>query len=368
MENENIQDAIVIPENSENEIVEITNAYEQELKSSPEVVELTTKMDINNSNSILEFGSEPAQKISQYADKILNSIKSSSVESSGDMIKQLTVIMKKFDRNDFVKEEKPGFFDKLFGKASKSVDKIMGKYRTIGGEIDNIYTELVAYKKDINQTNAILDNLYEENIHYYKELEKYIMAGEIIENEVVTKIIPSLEQTANTSGDQMDVVKLQNAKDSLELLRQRIYDLQMARMVSVQTAPQIRMIQKGNYKLISKIHSAFVVTIPVFKNGIVQAVALKRQSNVVQSLNELDRTTNELLIKNAENLRQQSTDIARLSGSSTVKIDTIERTWNTIMQGIEETRNIEEENKNQRQESMKRLKEIQDQMKQKRLV
>lgn len=368
MENENVQDAVILSENPQKEIQELTNTYEKELKESPEVKDLTTKVDVKDKNSILDFGNEPAQQISQYSDKILNSIKSSSIESSSEMIKQLTSIMKKFDKNDFVKENKPGLFDKLFGKASKSMDVIMNKYKTIGGEIDKIYTELVSYKKDIKDTNTTLDNLYEENIHYYQELQKYILAGELIKEDMMGKIIPDLELKAKESGDQMDLVTLQNAKDALELLDQRIYDLQMARMVSVQTAPQIRIIQKGNFKLISKIHSAFVITIPVFKSGIVQAVALKRQKNIVESLSELDRTTNELLIKNAENLKQQSTDIAKLAGSSSVKIETVEQTWNTIMQGIEETRAIEDDNKVQRQESVKRLEEIRKQMKEKRIV
>lgn len=368
MENENVQEAVILSENPEKEIQEITSTYEQELKKSPEVKALTTKVDIEDNNSILEFGNEPAQQISQYSDKILNSIKSNSIESSSEMIKQLTNIMKKFDKNDFVKENKPGLFDRIFKKTSKNIDGMMNKYRTIGGEIDGIYTELVGYKKDIKDTNFILDNLYDENIHYYQELQKYILAGELIKENMIGTIIPDLELKAKESGDQMDLVTLQNAKDSLELLEQRIYDLQMARMVSVQTAPQIRIIQKGNYKLMSKIHSAFVITIPVFKNGIVQAVALKRQQNVVESLSELDRTTNELLIKNADNLKQQSAEIAKLAGSSSVKIETVEQTWNTIMQGIEETRSIENDNKVQREESVKRLIEIQNQMKEKRMV
>lgn len=368
MDNMNNQEVFVVEDNGTDDMQKLSNTYEEEIKASPEVMALTTKMNLSDNNSILEFGNEPAVKISQYSDKILNTIKSTSIESSSDMIKQLTVIMKKFDKNDFVKEEKPGFFSKLFGKTEQGIEKIMGKYKSIGADIDKIYTGLVSYKKDINDTNVMLDALYEENIHYYKELEKYVVAGRIVEQEVVNKILPSLELKAQNSGDQMDLVTVQNTKDSLELLRQRIYDLEMAKMVAVQTAPQIRLIQKGNYKLVSKIHSAFVVTIPVFKNGIVQAVALKRQKNVADSLSELDRTTNELLLKNAENLKNQSAEIARLTGSSSVKIETVEKTWNTIMQGIEETRKIEEENKTIREQGLVTLKDIQNQMKEKHIV
>lgn len=351
----------------EDNIEEIANQYVDELKKSPEVKSLTSKINLSDNNSILEFGNEPAVKIAEFSDKILSTIKSTSVENSSDMIKQLTSIMKKFDKNDFG-EEKPSFFDKLLKRAPKGVEKVLGKYRTIGGEIDKIYTELTCYKKDINDVNIMLDAMYEENVHYYKELEKYIAAGNIIAEEIENKIIPSLEEKAAASGDQMDLIAVQNTKDSLELLKQRVYDLEMAKMVSIQTAPQIRILQKGNYKLVSKIHSAFVVTIPVFKNGIIQAVALKRQKLVSDSLQELDKTTNELLMKNAENLKNQSIDIARLSGSSSVKIETLQNTWNTIMQGIEETKKIEEENKNTRNQSLATLNDLQNQMKAKQIV
>ncbi len=151
------------------------------------------------------------------------------------------------------------------------------------------------------------------------------------------------------------------------MLKQRIYDLEMAKMVSLQTAPQIKMIQRGNYKLISKVHSAFIITIPVFKNGIIQAIALKKQKLVSDSLAELDRTTNELLMKNAENIRSQSVDIAKLAGGTSVKIETLEKTWNTIMQGIEETKSIEDENKRLRAEGIVKLHDMTEKLKKKSL-
>ncbi|WP_142413135.1 toxic anion resistance protein [Hathewaya massiliensis] len=365
MENGNADNKII--EINENEMTEVSNKVKEELKDSKEVMALTTKVNISDGNAILEFGNEPAVKIAEFSDRILKTIKTSSVEGSSEMIKQLSSIMKRFDKNDFI-EEKQGFFQKLFNKPSKTIEKIMGKYKTIGGEIDKIYTELTTYKKDINDVNLMLDAMYEQNVHYYRELEKYIAAGNIIEQDIVNHLLPKLESKAATSGDQMDVINVENMKNSLELLRQRIYDLEMAKMVSLQTAPQIRLIQKGNYKLVSKIHSAFIVTIPIFKNGVIQAVALKRQKIVADSLSELDKTTNELLMKNAENIKTQSIDIARLSGSSSVKIETLENTWNTIMEGINETKQIEAENKQIREQSLVKLKDMQEKIKEKSIV
>jgi len=355
-------DILIIKEDNVNE--KAVNIKE-ELKNSPEVLRLAANINVKDTNSILEYGNQPAEKISKFADQILNSIKSSSVENSGVVIRELTTIMKKFDRQDF--EDKPeGFFGKLLNKPAKIVDKLMGKYKTIGSEIDKIYTQLSTYKVDINSTNVILDNLYEQNFEYYNELEKYTIAGDMFVNKLEIEDIPKLESLAS-SGDQIDVLNLDNTKTALEMFKQRLYDLETAKMVSLQTAPQIRMIQRGNYKLVSKIHSAFIITIPVFKNGIIQAIALKRQSLVADSLSELDRTTNELLLKNAVNIKNQSVNIAKLTGGTSVKIETLEKTWETIMQGIEETRSIEDENKRLRETGLIKLNSMTDKLKQKTL-
>jgi uncharacterized protein YaaN involved in tellurite resistance len=350
---------VIDDENIEQKAKSISN----QLKVSPQVRQIASNININDANAVLEFGNEPAQQISKFADQILNSIKSSSVENSGVMIKELTSIMKKFDKQDF-EEAKTGFFAKLFSKPSQAIEKMLGKYKTIGGEIDKIYTQLSGYKAEINNSNLALENLYNQNFEYYGELEKYIAAGNIVVEKNETEDLPKLQALAN-NGEQINAINYDNAKATIEMLKQRIYDLEMAKMVSLQTAPQIKMIQRGNYKLISKVHSAFIITIPVFKNGIIQAIALKKQKLVSDSLAELDRTTNELLMKNAENIRSQSVDIAKLAGGTSVKIETLEKTWNTIMQGIEETKTIEDENKRLREDGIIKLHEMTEKLKHK---
>lgn len=356
-------DILVVKEEN---IEERAISIKEQLRKSPEVLQLASSVNVKDANQILEFGNGPAEAISKFSDSILNSIKTARVEDSSVMIRELTNIMKKFDKQDF--EDKPeGFFGKLFNKPAKAVEKLMGKYKTIGSEIDKIYTELSSYKIDINDANATLDNLYEQNFQYYRELEKYVIAGNLIAEKIESEDIPNLEAKANASGDQMDVINLENAKGALEMIKQRVYDLETAKMVALQTAPQIRMIQKGNYKLVSKIHSAFIITIPVFKNGIIQAIALKRQKLVSDSLSELDRTTNELLLKNAENIKNQSIDIAKLTGGTSVKLDTLEKTWQTIMQGIEETTRIEAENKKLRETGIIKLNDMTEKLQRKSL-
>ncbi|MHC1684738.1 MAG: toxic anion resistance protein [Clostridiaceae bacterium] len=337
----------------DNEIEERLAAIDKELRQSKEVIDLSQKIDVTNINSIMQFGNEPAVEISKFSDRILNSIKVNSVENSGVMLKELTKVMKRFDKEEL--EEKPeGFFARVFNSGKKTVDQLLSKYQTLGGEIDKIYSRISLYKTEIDKTNKMLEEMFAQNFEFYKQLEKHVIACNLVVEELEKEDLPYWENKASL-GSADDNLKLQEVRYSIEMLKQRVYDLEMAKMVSMQAAPQIRTIQKGNYKLIGKIHSAFIVTIPIFKNGLIQAVTLKRQKAVAESMDALDKVTNDLLIKNAQNIKDQSISIAKLSCQPSIRIETLETTWNTIMEGIDETERIEEENKKLRKEGIEKL-------------
>lgn len=348
---------IVIVENPQQEVDSLVERIQTQLAKSPEVAQISKQIDIRDNSTILEYGSKPAAEIGSFSDKILNRVRRSDLEDSAAMLKELSKLMKTFDPKDF-EEDKGGALKKLFSSTKKMIEKILAKYQTIGGEIDKIYREVNKYKSQISETNQVLEELYGHNFQYYEELEKHIVGGNMILNHLKEKELPVLEEKAST-GTQLDVVNLENMNNSIELLEQRVYDLEMGKVVALQTAPQIRMIQKGNYKLLGKMQSAFVVTIPVFKNGLVQAIALKKQKIVADSMEALDNATNELLLRNAQNTASQSAQIAKLQGGS-VKLETLQETWQTILQGIDETKRIEEENKKQREEGTKKLHELQN--------
>ncbi|MFK9093360.1 toxic anion resistance protein [Bacillus salipaludis] len=331
------------------------------LRKEPEIQNLARTIDERDQIQILEFGKEPAVQISRFSDQILSNMRTTKVEDSGELLKHLGRIMDKFDAKDFQKTS-GGIFGKLFKKGEKMVEKLFGKYQTMGSEIDKVYVEISKYQHEMVDSTNMLEQMYEQNYQYYLTLEKYIVAGELKAEELKNNQLPQLEARV-ASGDQLASMQLDSLKNAIELLEQRIYDLEMAKMVSLQTAPQIRLLQRGNTKLIGKINSAFVTTIPIFKNGLIQAVAAKRQKLVADSMSELDRRTNEMLLKNAQNISQQSTDIARLAGSPSIKIETIEESWNIIIKGMQETRAIEEENKRMRIEGTKRLEQLQDNFK-----
>ena len=331
------------------------------LRKEPEIQNLARTIDERDQIQILEFGKEPAVQISRFSDQILSNMRTTKVEDSGELLKHLGRIMDKFDAKDFQKTS-GGIFGKLFKKGEKVVEKLFGKYQTMGSEIDKVYVEISKYQHEMVDSTNMLEQMYEQNYQYYLTLEKYIVAGELKVEELKNHQLPQLEARV-ASGDQLASMQLDSLKNAIELLEQRIYDLEMAKMVSLQTAPQIRLLQRGNTKLIGKINSAFVTTIPIFKNGLIQAVAAKRQKLVADSMSELDRRTNEMLLKNAQNISQQSTDIARLAGGPSIKIETIEESWNIIIKGMQETKAIEEENRRMRIEGTKRLEQLQDNFK-----
>src|SRR3954468_11837495 len=328
------------------------------LRKDPEVQKLARSIDERDQIQILEFGKEPAVQISRFSDQILSNMRTTKVEDSGELLKQLGRIMDKFDKKDFEKNS-GGIFGKLFKKGEKMVEKLFGKYQTMGKEIDKVYVEISKYQSEMVNSTTMLENMYEQNYQFYLELEKYAVAGQMKADELKNHQLPQLETRA-AGGDQIASMQLDTLRNAVELLEQRVYDLEMAKMVSLQTAPLIRLLQRGNTKLIGKINSAFVTTIPIFKNGLIQAMAAKRQKLVADSMSELDRRTNEMLVRNAQNISTQSVDIARLAGSPSIKIETIEESWNIIMKGMQETKSIEEENKRLRVEGTKRLEQLQE--------
>lgn len=330
----------------------------RELENSKEVKALTGLIDINNLNSIMSFGSVPAEEISKFADRILNSIRTANIEGSSMMLKELSRLMERFDKEEIVETEKRGFFSKIFNSSKKSIEKLLSKYQSLGREIDKIYKEITTYKNELTKTNDMLEEMFIQNLDYYKELEKYTAAGNLIIRRLEEEELPKYEELSNR-GDAQAALNLQSLNNAIDMMKNRVYDLELAKMVAMQTAPQIRVIQRSNYKLVGKIHSAFVITIPVFKNGLIQAVTLKRQNLIAESMEALDNTTNELLLKNAENIKNQSIEIAKLTGSPSIKIETLENTWKTIMEGIKETAKIEEENRRLREEGSKKIKNMQ---------
>lgn len=350
-----------IPEVVEFNIEEKRNEIAESLVNSQEIEELTAEISISDMNTIVTFGGEVAENISRASDVVLNSMNMSSIDKSSKMLNILADVMSKFDIDE-IKEKDENFFSKLLGNTRKQIDKILDKYQTMGGEIDKIYIELKTYETEILTNNKHLESMFESNVEFYNQLVKYIIAGEQGIKEIDDYIIErqgDLQRT-NDNSIQFELTGLEQAKSMLE---QRVQDLRIAESVAMQSVPMIKTMQFSNINLIRKINSAFIITLPIFKQSLAQAIMLKRQKIQAEAMSALDKKTNEMLLKNAQNTVAQSKMIAEMSSGSSIKIETLEETWKTIVGGIEETQQIQNQASIKRKEDQLRLEAIKEEFK-----
>lgn len=335
-----------------------TEEIKTELARSPEIDKLVSQIDVNNPNSLVKFGNEVAEEISKASDQVLNSLSIAQVNDSGELLTALSKVMDRFDATELDPKSETGLM-KLFSNAKKQLEKILEKYHTMGEDVDKIYVALKKYENEIEQSNVKLETMFNANINYYQELLKYIMAGEQACVELDQYIEEYRQKAAAdpTGTSQMDLDNLIHVKDILE---QRVMDLKIAENVAMQTVPMLKAMQYSNLNLIRKINSAFIITMPVFKQSLAQAVMLKRQRAMAEGMSALDAKTNELLLKNAENTVYQTKMTTQLASGSSIKVETLEKTWQTIVNGIEETRQIQENCRQQRKEDAIRLQKIKD--------
>lgn len=339
-------------------LAECRQGYIDDFKKTGELEKYTAKIEVFDPNSIVKFGSEAAEEVSKSADVVLNGMNIDQINNSGKMLEALDKIMGSFDIDE-VKEDK-GLFGKLFGNAKKKLEKLLSKYNTMGDEIDKIYTQLKVYEGEIEKSNRNLDQMFNSNLEYYHELVKYIAAGEQGCKEL-HEYIEQKEQELATSNNVDLQFEISNLRQAENMLEQRVMDLKTVESIALQSIPMIKTMEFSNANLTRKINSAFIVTLPVFKQALAQTMMLKRQKIQADSMSALDKRTNELLIKNAQNTVEQSKQITRMTNTSSVQIETLEKTWNTIVIGIDETKRIQEEAKREREEDSKRLDAIKQQ-------
>lgn len=358
--------APVEPENAlvvqQYDIVADRNQMNEELVNSPEIDAIVSTIEVGNMNSIVTFGSHAAEEISKASDIVLNSMSMSQLDESSQMLATLAKIMSKFDIEEI--KDNPGLFGKLFGNLKKKLEQILAKYHTMGEEVDKIYVQLKKYEDEIKQSNRKLDQMFDANVNYYHELVKYILAGEQGCKELEAYIAQRTEDMTS-SGDNSIQFEITELNQCLMLLEQRVQDLRTAESVAMQSIPMIKTMEFSNMNLVRKINSAFIITLPVFKQALAQAIMLKRQKIQAESMAALDAKTNEMLIKNARNTVEQSKMTARLASGSSIKIETLETTWRTIVNGIDETRAIQDNARKQRIDDAKRLEAIKQEFNQK---
>lgn len=337
-------------------IIDTANELKQELASGEEIDKLVSTINANDPNSIITFGNQVAEEISKASDQVLNSMNMTQLDDSSELLNALKNIMDQFDVKELTEEKKAGFFANL----RKQLDKILAKYHTMGEEVDKIYVQLKQYESEISQSNVKLETMYNANIEYYKELLKYIMAGEQACKELDQYIEDFKAKVQNNPDSGTAAMDLQTLEQTRSIMEQRVMDLKIAENVAMQTVPMLKAMEFSNINLIRKINSAFIITMPVFKQALAQAVMLKRQRIQANAMKALDDKTNELLLKNAQNTVDQTKLTTQLAMGSSIKVETLEKTWETIVNGIDETRKLQEEARTKRAEDSKRLEKLKE--------
>lgn len=345
-------------------VVTDVDAYKEELRKLPEVQNLTSEIDPNNSNTILMFGQKPSQGLSQITDQLMATTKRVNAQEASEMMVKLTKLMDKFDIQELENintEERPTFVQKLFNKVKMTLDELFAKYEDMGREVDGIYQILTKYESQILKSQDDLKKLYEANTTFYEELEKYIVAGEIGKEEI-QNYRKQVEAAPNMSElDKQN--ELQRLDMMVEMLDTRVYDLRIAEQVAMQTAPMIQMQMRSNFDLARKIKSSFIITLPIFKQCLIQAINLKRQEIQARSIKQLDDKTNELLERNAQNTARQSIQTAKMASGSSVQIETLRKNYDTITNGMNEVKRIQAEQAQKRETDTVELENMKQKMK-----
>ncbi|MDR0942928.1 MAG: toxic anion resistance protein [Ruminococcus sp.] len=348
---------VTVPEKAEDfSMVKTAEEIKADLIRTEQVNKLVSQINVNDVNSIVTFGTEVATEISKASDQVLNSMNLRQINDSGTLLQNLSEIMEQFDAKELTDDGKKGFLAAI----KKKVEGLLAKYQNMGQAVDKIYVQLTGYENEIKTTNQKLEQMFRANLGYYKDLTLYIMAGEQACTEIdayIDEYAKKLQTSPDSGAVAMD---LQTLEQTRAIFEQRVMDLKIAENVAMQTIPMLKAMQFSNLNLIRKIDSAFIITLPVFKQALAQAVMLKRQRIQAESMAALDEKTNELLIKNAQNTVAQTKYTTQLASGSSIKVETLEQTWQTIVNGIAETQQIQAEAKAKRTEDSKRLTELKE--------
>lgn len=342
------------------------NAYKERLKQLPEVQALTDEINIDDMDTILKFGQQPSEELSRISDQLLSTVKNPNQAEASVMLQQLTAIMDKCDLEELKDPEKAGgIMSKLIRKASNSLEKLFAKYDNVAKELDKVTVLLRQYENQIAMSNKDLDKMQQANQTFFTQLEKYVAAGELGLIE-----IDNYKAALQQSDGSPDEIRMKCEKLDMmrEMLAQRTNDLLIAENVALQTQPMLSMMQMANFNLQRKINSAFIISLPIFKNAIIQAIQLKKQAIQAKAMSDLDEKTNELFKKNAQNTANQSVQIAQLASGSSIKMQTLEESYATIQKGIEDTKKITADIAAERSTNAQKLEAMKADMKSKGLV
>lgn len=303
-----------------------------------------------DNDALIAYGSNAQLALSKFSHQMLNEVQSKDVGPIGDTLTSLMKKLKEIDPDELTKQNK-NVFSRLFGKVQRSVNELVAKHQGVASQVDRISIQLEHAKEVLVRDVRLLDGLYDENKDYFEALNIYIAAAEMKKEEIENVVLPDLRKTAENSNNQMATQDVNDMMQYVNRLEKRIHDLKLSRQITLQSAPQIRMIQSINQTLAEKIQSSILTSIPLWKNQMAIALTLLRQESASKAQQAVTNTTNELLTKNSEMLKQNSLRTAEENERGIVDIETLKLTQENLVQTIEETLRIQAEGSTKRKQA-----------------
>ena len=327
------------------------------------IEEFNQKINVEDATQILQYGAKAQTKISQFSDSVLEDVKTRSTGEVGDLLADLVGEIKSFD-SDIANTNKTGL-GKLFTSVKKQLEKLIAGYEKIEVNIDKIEASLEKHRLQMLKDITIFDTMYEKNLEYFKELSLYIIAGEKKIEELRNVTLPELQKKAQESGEQLDAQKVNDMENMINRFEKKIYDFKTTRIISIQMAPQIRLLQNNEAELVEKIQGSLTNTIPLWKNQMVLALGINNAKQAIGAQKAVTDLTNSMLQKNSEILKQGSIEIAEESERAIVDVATLQKTNKDIIDTLDQVIQIHENGRVKRQEAEVELANIEKELKEK---
>ncbi|HRX15954.1 MAG TPA: toxic anion resistance protein [Spirochaetota bacterium] len=327
------------------------------------IEEIKKGFNIDNSDEVIGYGVGAQREISDFSDTILDQVRSKDSGFVGEVLTDLMVTVKDIDVDSL--STKGSFMSSLpiIGDMMDKAKRFIARYDKLSVQIEKIIEELEKARMNLLKDITLLDNLYEKNLSYLKNLDLYIAAGEDKIEELNTTVLPQYKQKADQTNDPADAQRYHDLAQLINRFEKKLHDLKLSRMISIQTAPQVRLIQNGDQVLVEKIQSSILNTIPLWKNQIVIAITLFRQDKALKLQKEISETTNNLLKKNSEMLKDGTIEVAKESERGIVEIETLKKVNNDLLSTIEETIKIQQEGKTKRKNAEVELIKLESELK-----
>ena len=301
------------------------------------------QIDLTNSAMVLQYGAGTQKKMADFSESALENVRSKDLGEVGDLLTGVVTELKSFDE-----EEEKGLFG-IFKKASNKIESMKAKYAKAEANVNEIVKVLEKHQVQLMKDTALLDKMYELNLTYFKELSMYILAGKKKLEEVRGTQLAELTQKAQLSGLPEDAQAARDLESMCLRFEKKIHDLELTRMISIQTAPQIRLVQNNDTQMVEKIQSTIVNTIPLWKSQMVLALGVEHSAQAVEAQRKVTDMTNELLKKNAEKLKMATVETAKASERGIVDIETLKTTNESLISTLDEVMNIQREGREKSQ-------------------